>query len=330
MTGPLCNDAMLNAILPMHILFDARGRVQRVGKTFDHIAPGAAGQMLCDVVQVLHPKCCGNPVQLLQNPGRRLTVELPQEGRVGPGQSRTRMRAVVYDLGDGGLINVFFGTDVTKGVARHGLTAADFAAFDPTIEILFLIEAQSAVVREFAHLNDRLVEAHSEAEHRAITDKLTGLHNRRAMDRHLATLSDNGTEFGLMHLDLDYFKSINDTFGHAAGDHVLSRVGTILRDVVRQGDMVARVGGDEFILVFGRCRDVDLMRRIADRIIARLEEPVIFDGHVCRISGSIGITMSSFYRVPEPDRLMSDADTALYASKNHGRARYSVASPGQV
>lgn len=330
MNFPSFMPEFLDSVLPMHVLFDAHGLVVRTGPTLELIAPGAAGCRLQDVVRILHPACDGAPVRLLENSGRRLTIQLRNEVLRSPDQRRTRMRAVVYKLGDRGLLNPFFGPDVARGVSRHGLRAADFAAFDPTVELLFLMEAQAAVLGEFRHLNDRLAEARSQAETEAVTDKLTGLHNRRAMDSHLNILSDTGAPFGLMHLDLDYFKSVNDTFGHAAGDHVLAQVGVILREQIRRGDMVARVGGDEFILVFGECCDVDRVRNIANRIISRLEEPIDWQGRVCRISGSIGITMSSFYDAPEPDLLMSDADLALYASKNEGRARHKVAVPRAV
>ncbi|MEL7183095.1 MAG: GGDEF domain-containing protein, partial [Pseudomonadota bacterium] len=132
--------------------------------------------------------------------------------------------------------------------------------------------------------------------------------------------------YALMHLDLDFFKSVNDTYGHAAGDCVLEKVGIILREQVRSDDLVARVGGDEFVLVFNNCDDVGLMQRIAQRIIARLEEPISFEGNTCRISGSIGITLSSYYADPSPTRMMAEADAALYASKKNGRSRATVAA----
>ncbi|GIT90517.1 GGDEF domain-containing protein [Jannaschia pagri] len=319
---------VLDRMMPMHLLFDGEGVVMRAGPTLRRLAEVKEGDSLSSVLRVLQPRLGTGIGRLFQHEGRRLTIQLRQEVAVPAEGHRSRMRAVVYELGAGqGLMNIFFGADVASGVARHGLSAGDFAAFDPTVEILFLMEAQSAVLGEFQRLNTRLADARSLAESQAVTDKLTGLKNRRAMDRHLTDLAEERAVFGLMHLDLDYFKSVNDTLGHAAGDYVLSVVGKILRDQVRKGDMVARVGGDEFILVFAGCSDVDLMRRIAERIILRLEEPILWEGHECRISGSIGITMSTFYDIPEPDRLMSDADVALYLSKNAGRARCSVATP---
>lgn len=320
---------VLDAGLPMHLLFDAAGQVLHVGPTLEKIAPGATGRSVGDVLRIVQPRLGTDPRHLLRFRGRRLTVELRHERQTTEVADRTRMRAVVYALGEGkGLMNVFFGAGVARGVARHDLSAGDFAAYDPMVEVLFLMEAQTAVLGEFRRLNDRLTEAHREAETLSVTDKLTGLHNRRAMDAFLADLvEDPNARFALMHLDLDYFKSVNDTLGHAAGDHVLAQVGHILREQVRKGDMVARVGGDEFMLVFNGCTDLELLASIADRIIAMLEAPIPWEDHECRISGSIGITLSTFYDQLQVDRLMSDADTALYLSKNQGRAQHCVADP---
>lgn len=316
----------LDMSMPMHLLIGMDGKVLRTGPTFEQVAPGATGRDIGDVLRVLQPRLGRDPRRLLEHAGNRMILQLRDESGIARREQRTRMRGVAYDLGDGILlVNVFFGADVARAVTRHDLNAGDFAAFDPTVEVLFLMEARAVVMGELHRLNHRLTEANKQAESQAVTDKLTGLHNRRAMDNHLASLSESRAVFGLMHLDLDYFKSVNDTLGHAAGDHVLSVVGRILREQVRSGDMVARVGGDEFTLVFADCADVDLMRRIADRIIKRLEEPIDWHGQTCRISGSIGITMSGFYDKLEPDRLMSDADAALYASKNGGRSQHCVA-----
>ena len=331
MTGLSFSPEVLDQIMPLHLVIDRDGRILRNGPTFERLARPAVGCLLPDVLRLLQPKLEGGVAEMLAHAGRRLTVQLRHELGISGREQRTRMRAVAYDIGQGqALMNLFFGADVAKGVLRHRLSARDFATFDPTVEMLFLMEAQAAVMDEFQSLRDRLVEARRAAEEQAITDKLTGLHNRRAMDRHLGELVEKGATFGLMHLDLDYFKSVNDTFGHAAGDHVLSIVGHVLRSEVRRGDMVARVGGDEFMLVFDDCADVELMRRIAERIITQLEEPIAWEGNLCRISASIGITMSSFYALVEADRLMSDADTALYASKHAGRSRYSIARPYQT
>lgn len=133
--------------------------------------------------------------------------------------------------------------------------------------------------------------------------------------------------FALMHLDLDYFKAVNDSYGHAAGDATLSVVADILREETRTEDMVARVGGDEFILVFNRLTDHEQLLRISNRIIARLEEPIVHNEITCHISASIGITTSEMYDTPDAERMIHDADLALYASKHAGRGRATIFDP---
>jgi diguanylate cyclase (GGDEF)-like protein len=132
---------------------------------------------------------------------------------------------------------------------------------------------------------------------------------------------DRKVPFGLMHIDLDYFKAVNDTLGHAAGDFVLQVVAKVLLSQTRVGDTVARVGGDEFVVVFKDLTDPDKLFNIAKRVVEKLTEPSDFQGQVCRVSASIGITISTDYAQPSADKMLSDADEALYASKNAGRGQ---------
>jgi len=324
--------ALLDALVPFHLLLDRGGLVTNVGRTFDLLAPGALGRDLFDAIEVLHPGGVTTPEGLIEQAGRRLELRLRRERKIPEGGRPMRMRGVVHALQEGGALLVpFFGAEVADGVARHGLTARDFAQFDLTVEVLFLLEARKAVLAEHMRNSNWLRSARTDAERQAATDNLTGLHNRRAMDGRLSELHDpESRPFGLMHLDLDHFKEINDRLGHAAGDFVLSEVGRLLARHVREGDMVARVGGDEFMVLLEDCTDLLLMQGIAARILEELEHPIPFRGQECRISGSIGITLSKFYDPPDPERLMGDLDVALYASKDQGRARYSVARPGRT
>lgn len=319
----------MKSVFPMMIAFDPDGRVTSVGKTLDRMAPGAVGQPIREVLRFVYPAVPPDAASLLGKVGRRLRIQLLAEANVPDGEPAIVLRGAVVPLQDGsGFLKLSLGADPALALSRHRLTARDFAETDPMVDYLYLIEVHGLLYSEYESLSDRLDHARAEAERTAVTDKLTGLHNRRAMDAHLSKLSyPGGRPFGLMHLDLDYFKSVNDTLGHAAGDRVLEEVAKILREEVRGDDMVARMGGDEFMLVFGDCSDVELIRRISDRIIRRLEQPIDWEGHSCQISGSVGITMSTYYETLEPDRLVSDVDAALYASKRAGRAQTSVHNP---
>ena len=192
------------------------------------------------------------------------------------------------------------------------------------MELLYLFEANAAVRSELSALNERLEGARSAAEEQALTDTLTGLRNRRAMDIALDAMLADGMPFALLHLDLDFFKAVNDTHGHAAGDHVLRAAASALTSATRTGDTVARVGGDEFVVLLPGQTDALRLQGIADRIIARLEVPIAFEGQICRISGSIGITTTLRFAQASAEAMLADADLALYASKRAGRGRATI------
>ena len=150
--------------------------------------------------------------------GQRLHVDLRGKGDT--------FRGLAVPTGDGGmLLNLSFGIRLIDAVRQHALTDADFAATDMAVEMLYLVEVKQAVMTELRRLNLRLQGAKATAEEQALTDTLTGLRNRRALDVSLPALIGQGVAFGLMHIDLDYFKQVNDTLGHAAGDQVLRRSG---------------------------------------------------------------------------------------------------------
>lgn len=237
------------------------------------------------------------------------------------------LRGTAEEVGPTGagelLLNLSFGIGLAGAVRAFGLTEADFAPSDLTMELLYLNEAKAAVLGELRALTGRLEEARRSALDQALRDPLTGLANRRAfdaaLDRMLTMLPRAGRHFALAHIDLDFFKEVNDSLGHAAGDQVLMRTAEVLLAETRGGDMVARVGGDEFILLLRGLTDREQLRRLAGRIIARLEEPIDCEGRQCCISASIGIAVSSDYTAPDADQMLADADSALYHSKRNGR-----------
>ncbi len=303
--------------MPMHVIVSETGHIRHVAPTLAKLLPGGdlAGRRFLEVIELRRPRNIHSMEDL------RFAVEAPLHLRFrGALQTTFRGIAVPLAAGKGLLINLSFGIAVADAVRDHDLTNADFAPTDLTVEMLYLIEAKTAVMNESRNLNRRLQTARIAAEEQAYTDTLTGLKNRRAMDHVLARLTGSGARFALMHLDLDYFKDVNDTYGHAAGDHVLQNVARVLVEETREADTVARVGGDEFVLIFDRQVDPDRLRGIASRIIERLEEPVSFDGKTCRISGSVGIGTSTLYAQPVAEVMLADADAALYASKRKGRA----------
>jgi len=188
---------------------------------------------------------------------------------------------------------------------------------DVELNARLLAAKQSAEQR-----NNELEEARAQMEHNSLHDSLTGLPNRRFLDNKLAGGQAGDTVTALLHIDLDRFKQINDTLGHAAGDAMLSHAASVLSASVRAGDFVARIGGDEFIIATTSETNEDELAALANRIIMKMREPVPYEGHECRFGVSIGIAMGDPDKTNYGERLLIDADIALYRAKSNGRNRY--------
>lgn len=327
--GPaLCDDpAVLGRIMPMYLWLEHGGRIVGAGPTLRKLwgAQAGIGADFDTVFTLRCPRRVQALAELAALPGGRVKLCLK-----APPHTGFKGVAVTLGTGQGVFLNLSLGIAVADAVRDHGLTQSDFAATDLTVELLYLIEAKTAVEKALNKLTERLNSAKSTAEEQALTDTLTGLRNRRAMDRDLARLAAADTPFAMLHVDLDYFKQVNDTLGHAAGDHVLMRVAQILTEETRRGDTVARVGGDEFVLLLPGVRSRAPVARVAERIIARLSEPIMFEGKPCRIAASIGATLSLDYDTPDADTMLMHADRALYASKRDGRGRLTTADPASA
>ena len=311
----------LDMLCPMHVMLDDKGIIQHAGPTLKKLRPDAQleGQHLFKFFDLVRPRGVTRFSDMHNLCGMMLHLRLPDT-------PPTPFKGILARGSYGYILNLSFGFAVVDAVGTYGLTNADFAPTDLTIEMLYLVEAKSAAMDESRNLNSRLQTAKIAAEEQAYTDTLTGLKNRRALDHVLGRLLEGGDAFVLMQLDLDYFKSINDTLGHAAGDFVLQKVARILVAETRSDDTVARIGGDEFVLLLHSAPGPTVLEEIAKRIISRLEEPIPFGNDVCRISGSAGSVVARNYRDPTADQLMADADKALYASKNAGRGRHTAYS----
>ena len=167
--------------------------------------------------------------------------------------------------------------------------------------------------------------ARSRIEHNALHDSLTGLPNRRYLDATLQRHAEEGYfgsgSIALLHIDLDRFKQINDTLGHAAGDAMLIHASDVLRANCRDTDFVARIGGDEFVIVSSAGPSDDRLDVMADRIVRAMRKPALYQGHECRCGVSIGVAISRSAHA-DVKQLMINADIALYRAKARGRNRH--------
>lgn len=328
-------EPLLNALCPMHLVLGPDARVRHTGPALDKLVPDEGsfiGQSLFDIIDLRRPKAEPTMAALRGLAGRKLHLAL----RSYP---QGEMKGVLVPLpetgteADGGMVlNLSFGISIVDAVRDFALTGADFAVTDLAVEMLYLVEAQSAVMHELRRLNGKLDGARQAAEAQATTDQLTGLANRRAMDPALGKLTSAAAGFVLLHLDLDFFKEVNDKYGHAAGDHVLQIAAERLIQSTRAQDVVLRLGGDEFMVILSNLTATRRVRRVAERIIDSLEMPIPFGEETVEISASIGASLAAPGMAVDADALMREADTALYAAKAAGRRQFRAYSEklGQI
>jgi diguanylate cyclase (GGDEF)-like protein/PAS domain S-box-containing protein len=155
-------------------------------------------------------------------------------------------------------------------------------------------------------------------------DALTGLPNRNRLRDHLdsklSTLG-NGSRLAVLYIDLDRFKPVNDTFGHGAGDEVLTGVANRLTQCVRGDDLVARLGGDEFVIVMSRVQHNDDLERLCLRIVAAINEPFAYEHNQIFIGASVGVALAPADAM-QANELLRCADIALYQAKAAGRGTW--------
>jgi diguanylate cyclase (GGDEF)-like protein/PAS domain S-box-containing protein len=224
--------------------------------------------------------------------------------------ARTR-RTVVRDDRDASLIGLplVLPTGVTGALILKSHPGSRYSEKDK--ELLQFVSTQVAIALERRRLNDELLRA-------ARYDDLTGLPNRRLfqdrMRSALARTRRHVERFALLYVDIDDFKQINDSLGHAAGDQLLAEVAHRLQQCVREEDTVARIGGDEFVVLLEEIQVPDDARLVEGKIKSTISQPVHLDGHLLCVQPSIGIAL-----YPDDgetaDQLLRHADTKMYESK---------------
>lgn len=189
--------------------------------------------------------------------------------------------------------------------------------------------------RQIRQREQRLRRENAELEQKALSDPLTGVWNRRGIEHALEGILERpkggqGEPLAVCMIDLDDFKPVNDTYGHAIGDQVLVAVSRRLRGVLREGDLLGRLGGDELIAVFRHCPDPEIARQLAARIVSGLKAPFIFDELTIRIGGSIGLALNAGDRNEPIVSLLKRADQAMYAAKQGGKGHVVMSPAGAL
>jgi diguanylate cyclase (GGDEF)-like protein len=167
----------------------------------------------------------------------------------------------------------------------------------------------------------------SQAEYLAFHDTLTGLPNRALFDdrlkRALLAVSRDDRRIGLLYIDLDRFKTVNDTFGHPCGDELVRQTAARLENSIRQVDTVARLGGDEFAVIVLDIKSVRTAEELCERLLGEIGKPFSLMGNQVHVGASIGVAISNGPDT-EPADLLRKADIALYEAKKNGRGRHEV------
>jgi len=201
------------------------------------------------------------------------------------------------------------------------------ANWDVTKDMLLQAELREARSRA-EEQNTQLRATRRTLEHQSLHDALTGLPNRRFLDQFMEAGSgkaETSHRLAFIHVDLDRFKEVNDTFGHAAGDEVLRQTTARLLDLLTPDEFASRVGGDEFVIATsGPCVE-RRSRELAQAIVRSLARPIEIGGHKCRIGCSAGISCQTA-SMEEPRELLINADIALYEAKKRGRNRFEIFS----
>lgn len=216
-----------------------------------------------------------------------------------------------------------------NGEVRHVRSLARFIEVAGTTGKMLGVNID---ITEDVRRTEELEKARLLLEHDSRHDALTGLANRRLLDETTQALVARlgvTDKFAVLHLDLDYFKQINDTLGHAAGDAVLVHVGEVLKFLVGRDGLVCRNGGDEFVVLLYDVTTKDAVAQLCQSIIDRVGEPLVLGGQVSNIGVSIGgaITHGD---VQDASEVFINADVALYSAKSEGRSCFKLFKPGMT
>lgn len=219
------------------------------------------------------------------------------------------------------------------GCAMQGATLASSPFWRSVPSVAFGVVLSALVLPVYAiGLNSRLQAARSEAERKTAeltkatqTDSLTGLLNRlgleAAVGASLESANEGSTASALVYIDLDGFKAVNDTAGHAAGDKVLRDVALAMRAAVRAGDVIARLGGDEFAVVLNGLADAENATRIAGAVLSSIRRVQVAGHPGLALSASLGVHLLVRHLAQTPEEAISCADAAMLFGKRGGKCR---------
>ncbi len=319
--GGVCGGALgldpaaTDRLMPMHVIAAADGTILRTGPSVPKLVPGVelVGTPFLAHFDFRMPREVSSVADVMSSADKPLRLTLRDKDRTG-----LKGQAVPLTCEQAVLIDLSFGISVFDAVRRFSLTSADFGGTDLGIEMLFLIEAQRAAFGETRRFTERLETARVTAEAHALLDGLTGAHNRLALDLFLSDLVEQKADFAVAYIDVDGFRAINELCGHSGGDAVLKEVAGALKGCVRAEDMLARLGGDQFVLVISGPIDDALGSDLSTRLRSALSFPVIHEERSFHLKASVGMTVSAPRSGETAEDVLRRADAALLRARKAG------------
>ncbi|MEO8169503.1 MAG: diguanylate cyclase [Oxalobacteraceae bacterium] len=337
LTQRCANDASVNQLLlenqaildnvSLAITFTRKRRFLHCNQRFSEMFGWSSDELIQQTTDTLYPSAqafteLSNLARATLGSGQRLDTELLMRRRDGS-TFWCRMLAKAIDANDLGKGSIYITEDITE--RKHVQQALMRAHDDLELRVQQrTAELATANQRLQAEIQERL-QAEKLIRHLADHDALTDLPNRRLLEDRLrqamAAAKRSSNQVAVMFIDLDSFKPINDLLGHRVGDLLLQAVAKRLRELLRAVDTVARIGGDEFVLVLPDMHSQETAGETAKKIMAVLVQPYQVEGNTLTVTASIGIS-----RYPEHgtdvDTLIGRADDAMYQAKQLGRSNF--------
>ena len=314
----------LDQIAPFAMVVASDGRFIHVGRSVRRVLAKSDFNNIgfFDVFSFESPRSLIGTHDLKRASGKRLSLKTERRD-LGITLSLRASISHTTDKSDTFIILTSLGARMPELVEPLGLFDQDFSHADASVDLLYFLNSQKQLLVDAQALADRLEKAKNLAELQAKTDSLTGLPNRRALANFAGTMM---TKWGgprlpayLLHVDLDRFKQVNDTLGHSAGDSILKKVARDLQAVAGPDDMIARIGGDEFVWVTLGHKTAAEIEPVATELIHRINTPLMFAGQSAQVGASVGITEIPQDCTKSMEDLLLEADLALYGVKNSER-----------
>ena len=309
----------IDLLFPLHITVTPDGRIETVGPTLAKVFKETIiGLNFFEVFSVIRPRRVTGMDHVRERLGSKIVVSGTPDGG-----SAVQFRCFAAALKNSSnlLLDLAFGVNLAEAMQRFELTGSDFKPNDFAIDLYYTFQTQSTLLEDSQKMASALKKAKIEAEIKANQDPLTAIANRGPLysriDKALSE-TKQASKFALLHIDLDEFKSVNDNFGHTAGDEVLLQTAAVLTANSGENDLPARIGGDEFALLLSDPPDAESLKHFAEDLVTAIATPIRVDGQRVSVGASIGIVTFGPGEFSNSDRLLASSDIALYEAKNSG------------